>query len=87
MPSAGLGASDGAEALAGLLALLPCCIVFPLMLLVFAFWIWMLVDVLRKDFPGENEKVIWVLVVVLLSWIGALVYFFVGRQKGQLPQR
>lgn len=82
-----LGASDGAEALAALLTLLPCCIVFPLMLLVFAFWIWMLVDVLRKDFPGENEKVIWVLVIVLLHWIGALVYFFVGRKNGQLPQR
>lgn len=82
-----LGSSDGGELLAGLFAILPCCIVFPLMLLVFGFWIWMLVDVLRKDFPGENEKVIWVLVVVLLSWIGALVYFFVGRKNGRLPQR
>jgi hypothetical protein len=39
-----------------------------------------LVDVLRNEFMGNN-KIIWVL-VILLSWIiGAILYFFIGRNQ------
>jgi hypothetical protein len=39
-----------------------------------------LVDVLRNEFTGNN-KIIWVL-VILLSWIiGAILYFFIGRNQ------
>jgi hypothetical protein len=48
------------------------------------FWIYALVDAVKRDFPGENEKLIWVLIVVLAGWIGALIYWFVGRPKGTL---
>ena len=58
------------------------CVVW---LLAIVFWIWMLVDCVRKEFPGENEKIVWVLIVVLAGPIGAIVYFFVGRPKGTLP--
>lgn len=48
------------------------------------FWIYALIDVIKREFPGENEKLIWILVVALAGWIGALIYWFVGRQKGTL---
>lgn len=51
-------------------------------LLLFGFWLWMLIDCCVKTFPKENDKLIWILVIVLANWIGALVYFFVGRPKG-----
>lgn len=70
----------------GPLAALPCCFFAVLGVGLFVFWIWMLIDCLTKEFPGENEKVIWVLVVILLNWVGALVYFFVGRPKGRAAQ-
>jgi hypothetical protein len=39
-----------------------------------------LIDILKSDFEGNN-KLIWVL-VVLLSWIiGAVIYFFIGRKQ------
>jgi hypothetical protein len=39
-----------------------------------------LVDILKNEFTGNN-KLIWVL-VVLLSWIiGAILYFFIGRKQ------
>jgi hypothetical protein len=47
-------------------------------------WVVALVDVLKREFPGENEKLIWILVVILTGWIGALIYWFVGRDKGSL---
>jgi hypothetical protein len=49
-----------------------------------AMWVMALVDVLKKEFPGENEKLIWVLVVVLTGCIGALIYWSMGRDKGTL---
>jgi hypothetical protein len=39
-----------------------------------------LVDVLKNEFTGNN-KIIWVL-VILLSWIiGAILYFLIGRNQ------
>jgi hypothetical protein len=39
-----------------------------------------LVDILKNEFTGNN-KLIWVL-VILLSWIiGAILYYFIGRNQ------
>jgi prolipoprotein diacylglyceryltransferase len=47
----------------------------------FAFWIWMLIDAIRRTPSGGNTKLIWILVIILAGIIGALVYFFVQRPK------
>lgn len=46
-----------------------------------AFWIWMLIDCLKYEESEGNDKLIWVLVIVLTNWIGALIYFFVRRPE------
>jgi uncharacterized RDD family membrane protein YckC len=53
--------------------------------LCFAFWVWMLVDCIRNPGLGTDEKLIWVLVIALTHFIGAVVYFFAGptAQRGQ----
>ena len=51
----------------------------------FAFWIWMIIDCAQNE-PPSNDKIVWMLIVILLNWIGALVYFFArrrNRNKGQ----
>jgi len=50
-------------------------------ILVFVFWIWMLVDCLQNSRLQGTEKIVWVLVIVLLYFLGALIYYFVGREK------
>jgi hypothetical protein len=53
-----------------------------------AFWIWMLVDCAQApEKPGSNDRVIWILVLVFTSWLGALIYFFVARQPRLAAQR
>jgi hypothetical protein len=47
----------------------------------FAFWLWMLIDALRNKALTDNEKLVWVLVIVFLHFLGALIYFFVARSK------
>lgn len=51
-------------------------------ILLFVFWLWMLIDCITREFPGPNDKLAWVLVVVLLGFIGAAIYYFVGRPRG-----
>jgi len=48
-------------------------------IILFAFWIWMIVDCAKRKFKNNVEKIVWLIVVVLLGWVGALVYFIVVR--------
>ena len=64
----------------GLFLAIPCC-GGVLGLLLTAFWIWVLIDCLMRDFPG-NDKVVWALVIVLLGPFGALIYLLIGRSRG-----
>ncbi len=50
-------------------------------LLIFAFWIWMLVDAIKNPNLSGNERLIWVLVIIFLNGLGGLIYFFAGRNK------
>jgi len=47
------------------------------------FWIWMLVDCATRQFPPhrENEKVVWILVIVLAHGLGSIIYYFVVKRK------
>jgi hypothetical protein len=63
------------------LPLLMFAILLPLLLLAFAFWIWMLVDCATKESSQGNDKVIWILVILFTHWIGALIYFLVRRPE------
>ena len=47
------------------------------------FWVKMIIDAAKRQFPKENDKVVWILVIVLASFIGALIYYFVVKKKAQ----
>jgi hypothetical protein len=61
-------------------------IAIPIGLAMFAFWVWMLVHAAQNKGLSEGEKVAWVLIIALVHFLGALIYFFVGRPKGNLPR-
>jgi len=46
-----------------------------------ALWIWMLVDCIKRKFKKEDEKIIWLLVIILVQVIGAIIYYFVIKRK------
>ncbi|WP_353893479.1 PLD nuclease N-terminal domain-containing protein [Proteinivorax hydrogeniformans] len=48
------------------------------------FWIWALIDIAKTpadDFRYENDKLVWLLIVIFASSLGALIYLFVGRKQ------
>ena len=66
----------------GMFGLGPAELVFLLFtLLVFGFWVWMLVNCLQMGPSEGNDKIIWVLVIVVLGPLGAFLYFVVQRNK------
>lgn len=54
------------------------CVIFAIVgvvaILGFMFWLWMLVDCATNEADEGNNKVIWILIIVLLQFLGALVY-------------
>ena len=53
-------------------------IVGPLVLVLFAFWVWMVVDCVKRSF---DDKTLWMLIIFLLSYLGAILYYFVKRKQ------
>lgn len=56
-------------------------IIFGVIILGFILWIYALVDVLSSGMKPE-EKLIWVIILILLSVLGALVYLIVRSTGG-----
>lgn len=53
-------------------------LVLAVVVLLSVFWLWMLIDALTSSLPPV-EKLIWVLVIFFLHFLGALLYFFLAR--------
>ena len=45
------------------------------------FWIFMIVDAAKRNYKNENDKIMWILIVVLANIVGAIVYYFVVKKK------
>lgn len=42
--------------------------------------IYCLIDILKNKFE-QNDKIIWILVVILLPILGSILYLFIGKNK------
>jgi hypothetical protein len=51
-------------------------------ILCFGFWLWMLVHAIGNKSLSDGEKVVWVLVIIFLPFLGSILYFFIGKPKG-----
>ena len=74
------------EAIASIRSLIGFFIIMMLLIvivgaLLFAFWIWMIIDCAKRDFKKDIDKVVWILVIVFLSVLGAAIYYFAVKIK------
>ncbi|MBN8821936.1 MULTISPECIES: PLD nuclease N-terminal domain-containing protein [unclassified Spirosoma] len=52
-----------------------------LVLFILGLPVFALVDVVRSEFRGPNDKLIWVIIIVFFNIVGALLYFIIGRNQ------
>ena len=45
------------------------------------FWVWVIYDCITKESSEGNDKVAWLLFVLLVPVLGALIYYFVRRPE------
>jgi cytochrome c biogenesis factor len=69
-----------AEAAVILLVVLIWLLVMALIVVSVVFWIWMIIDCAQRKMK-DNDKVVWILILIFLGSIGALVYYFVVKRK------
>ncbi|QKK09776.1 MAG: hypothetical protein HND58_17475 [Planctomycetota bacterium] len=58
-------------------------LILPLVLLSIAamvFWLWALIDAITNPRLDSSMRLIWVLVIIFLSWLGAILYCAIGRR-------
>jgi len=53
---------------------------------VFALFIWPIIDVLRNEFTGYN-KIVWLLAIVFIPFLGGLLYLIMGGKQKILSQK
>jgi hypothetical protein len=68
--------------ISGLVSLLAIIIGGLISLACFAFWLWMLIHAITNKGLSDGEKIVWVLVVILVPFVGSIIYFFIGKPKG-----
>ncbi len=51
-----------------------------LILISIGLWIYCLIDILKNKFE-KNDKTIWILVVLLLPFLGSILYLCIGNNK------
>ncbi len=80
-----IGAMIGLSILWWTVAIVVASLLFPL------FWIWMLLDsILRNDYEyptgGQNEKIVWVILLAAVQFVAVFYYFMVYRavQRGSV---
>ncbi len=52
------------------------------------FWIWMVIDCATNKRLRDDQRVVWLLVIIFTHLIGAIIYYFAGRtpQAGQAQE-
>lgn len=65
---------------------IPLIFILLLSFALFIFVIWTLIDLLRNEFTGNN-KIIWLLTIILLPPLGSVLYVFIGREQKIQPDK
>ena len=68
--------------LSKLIEILPFLI--PLLLIELALLVIALIDIIKREKVTGNNKVVWILVIVLFQVIGPVVYFIFGRKESDI---
>lgn len=70
----------GIEIFMGTMMIFMMSLVFIIILGLFIFWVWTIIDVAKREFTNSNERLIWLLLLILLGFIPSIVYYIIVMQ-------
>jgi hypothetical protein len=44
-------------------------------------WVMAIVDILNSRFREDSNRILWILLVIFLPFIGTILYYAIGRQQ------
>ena len=47
----------------------------------FVLWVIVLIDAVQREFESDNDRLVWVLIILFTGWIGAAIYYFTFMKK------
>ena len=51
----------------------------------FGSWLYAIIEIVSDDYKNDTDKIVWLLLVFFLPFVGTIVYFSIGRNKISLP--
>lgn len=46
----------------------------------FVIWIWAIVDIIKSDFKDSITKLVWLIVVIVFTFLGTILYLLFGKE-------
>jgi len=46
-------------------------------------WIIAIIDLIQRQFQDQTNKIVWALVILLIPFVGSILYLLIGRKGGQ----
>jgi hypothetical protein len=50
-------------------------------ILCFIWWLFLLIDCIKRNFANPTEKLLWIIVLLVGNFLGALIYYFLVKKK------
>lgn len=57
--------------------------VLKIIILSFAMWVVVLIDILKSDFKDSMNKLVWILLTFFIPILGSILYLFIGRKQSR----
>jgi len=55
---------------------------FAVILVFGVFYLWMLIDAIRRNnYTGKDDKILWIVLFIFTGWLGAILYYFIIKRK------
>lgn len=55
--------------------------ILALVIFIIAFWIRMIIDCAGREFKNPNDKIVWILIIIFLQFLGAVIYWAVIKKS------
>jgi hypothetical protein len=65
----------------GMLEFIAIAILVLFILMPFVLFIWALADILKSEFKDSNNRIVWLIFVLLVPMVGAILYLVIGRKQ------